>query len=205
MCAQQRAALRRPGGAPLSAPRGRLLPLPRSTQGVSHFGPQAAELPAATLCSPKTRGRRPCRRSFRGSVVPSPTRERGPESSGQRPWACQSRVEPAVPAPGPSQAPGPGPQGEGGAPGREVARHPPPPSGGSRCLLCPPSPGQVNLTSRFTQLGFLPPLWGKEASTAKKSNPHTERLAGCLDPAPVTPGTDKARDRGSRGTRVSRG
>lgn len=159
VCAQQRAALRRPGGAPLSAPRGRLLPLPRSTHGVSHFGPQAAELPAATLGSPKTRGRRPCGRSFRGSVVPSPTRERGPESSDQRPWAWQSRVEPAVPAP---DLPRPQALGLREKAGLQVVRQTPPaPIWGLLVPPLPPQPWAGQLNQPVHSAGFPPSTLGE--------------------------------------------
>ena len=117
-------------GCPSLCPTGQAPSTASQHTGVSHFGPQAAELPVATLGSPPK------------PEVAGPTRERGPEASDQRQWAYQSRVEPRRPCTGPSQAPGPGPQGEGGAPGPEVARQPPPPSGGSRCLLCPPALGR---------------------------------------------------------------
>ena len=110
----------------LSAPRGRLLPPPRSTQSVSNFRPQApaAELPATTLGSPQNRRAEPRRRSFRGpwSLPLQGSEAWRPVTSAL--GRVRSRVEPRCPCTRPSQALGPGPQGEAGAPGREVTRHP---------------------------------------------------------------------------------
>ena len=150
------------GGPPLSAPRGRLLPPPRSTQSVSNFRPQApaAELPATTLGSPQNRRAEPRRRSFRGpwSLPLQGSEAWRPVTSAL--GRVRSRVEPRCPCTRPSQALGPGPQGEAGAPGREVTRHPRPHLGAPSASSAP-QPWASRLNQPVHSAGFPPSTLGE--------------------------------------------
>lgn len=155
VCAQQRAALRRPGGAPLSAPRGRLLPLPHSTQ-VSH-----------------TSGRRQQSSPWPPSAPPRNRRSQALQGSeAQRPVTSASGLiragwSPAVPAP---DLPRPQALGLREKAGPQVLRSPdnPRPHLGAPGASSAPQPWAGQLNQPAHSAGFPPSTLGERGKYSQE-------------------------------------
>lgn len=132
-------------GVPLSAPRGWALPLPRSTHGVSHFGPQGSGNPRGHPRLPQNQRAEALRTQFQRSVVPSLQGSEARSQSDQAPVGVAEQWSP------PSLPGLPRPQALGlREAGLQVVRQTPPPHLGAPGTSSAPSPGQVNLTSRIS-------------------------------------------------------